>query len=29
VVTNQVNVDYTVPAGSYSDTINYVVTPSY
>ena len=29
VVTNQVNVDYTVPSGSYSDTINYVVTPSY
>ena len=29
VLTNQVTVDYTVPAGTYADTINYVATPSY
>ncbi len=28
-LTNQVDVDYTVPAGTYNDTINYVVTPAY
>ncbi len=28
-LTNQVAVDYTVPAGSYTDTITYVVTPSF
>ena len=26
---NQVQVDYTVPDGSYTDTITYVVTPNY
>jgi hypothetical protein len=29
VLNNQVDVDYTVPAGTYTDTINYVATPSY
>jgi hypothetical protein len=28
-LTNQVAVDYTVPAGAYNDTITYVVTPNY
>jgi hypothetical protein len=28
-ITDQVGVDYTVPDGSYSDTITYVVTPTY
>ena len=28
-LTNQVNVDYTMPAGTYNDTITYVVTPTY
>ena len=28
-LTNRVGVDYTTPAGSYSDTISYVVTPTY
>ena len=28
-LTNQVAVDYTVPGGSYTDTITYVVTPSF
>jgi hypothetical protein len=29
VLTDQVAVDYAVPAGSYTDTITYVATPSY
>jgi len=29
VLTNQVGVDYTVPAGTYTDTITYVATPNY
>ena len=29
VLDNQVDVDYSVPAGTYNDTINYVATPSY
>jgi len=29
VLTDQVQVDYTVPAGTYTDTITYVATPSY
>lgn len=29
VLTDQVQADYSVPAGTYSDTITYVVTPSY
>jgi uncharacterized membrane protein YedE/YeeE len=29
VLTDQVKVDYGVPAGNYSDTITYVATPSY
>jgi len=29
VLTNQVQVDWAVPAGTYTDTITYVVTPSY
>ena len=28
-LTNQVDVDYTVPSGTYNDTISYVVTPAY
>ncbi len=28
-LTNQVAIDYTVPDGSYTDTITYVVTPSF
>ena len=28
-LTNQVGVDYSVPAGAYSDTITYVATPTY
>jgi len=28
-LTNQVGVDYTVPAGTYTDTITYVATPNY
>jgi hypothetical protein len=28
-LTNQVGVDYSVPGGSYSDTITYVVTPTF
>ncbi len=28
-LTNQVAVDYSVPAGTYTDTITYVVTPSF
>lgn len=28
-ITDQVAVDYTVPDGTYSDTITYVVTPTY
>ena len=28
-LTNRVSVDYATPAGSYSDTISYVVTPTY
>jgi hypothetical protein len=28
-ITDQVAVDYTVPAGTYSDTITYTATPSY
>lgn len=28
-LTNEVSVDYTVPEGTYSDTITYVVTPNY
>jgi len=28
-LTDQVGVDYTVPAGTYSDTITYTATPSY
>ena len=28
-ISDAVGVDYTVPDGSYSDTITYVVTPSY
>ena len=29
VLANQVAVDYSVPAGTYTDTITYVVTPTY
>ncbi len=29
VVTNQISVDYTVPAGAYTDTITYVLTPTF
>jgi len=29
VLTDQVQVDYTVPAATYTDTITYVVTPTY
>ena len=29
VLTDQVAVDYTAPAGTYTDTITYVATPSY
>ena len=29
VLTTQVQADYSVPAGTYTDTITYVVTPSY
>ena len=29
VLTDQVAVDYSVPAGTYTDTITYVVTPTY
>jgi hypothetical protein len=29
VLTNQVAVDYSVPAGTYTNTITYVVTPSF
>jgi hypothetical protein len=28
-LTDQVAVDYTVPDGSYADTITYVVTPTF
>ena len=28
-LTNQVAVNYSVPAGPYSDTITYVATPTY
>jgi hypothetical protein len=28
-LTDQVAVDYTVPDGTYSDTITYVATPSF
>ena len=29
VVTNQVAVSYAVPAGAYTDTITYVLTPTF
>ena len=29
VVTNQVSVDYSVPAGAYTDTITYLLTPTF
>jgi hypothetical protein len=29
VLTNKVGVDYSVPAGAYTDTITYVLTPSF
>ena len=28
-ITNRVKIDYTTPAGTYADTVSYVVTPSY
>jgi hypothetical protein len=28
-ITNRVKIDYTTPAGTYTDTVSYVVTPTY
>ncbi len=29
VITNRVKIDFTTPAGTYTDTVSYVVTPTY